>query len=168
MDGFGALPGQNRSPPAGVEGVTPLWRGCGSSSPQKIIEPFETSRGLASLAVSAAGHGRMGFFPPELSCDRVNPRGTEESEPGLGASHSARAGSEPGQQAGCWHPTAPRTHPPTPCAPEEGFASQEGAVGLQRAGTHVPGTDMPRSLVQSSGFGQGTFFRRNIIEQGTD
>lgn len=41
-------------------------------------------------------------------------------------------------------------------------------MGPQRAGTHMPGADVPRSLVPSSGFGQGTLFRRNIIEQGTD
>lgn len=85
VDGFGALPGQSCSPPARVGAPAPLRRGCGPSSPRKIIEPFGTSRSLASLAVSAAGHGRMVFFPPELSCDRVNPQGMEGSEPALGA-----------------------------------------------------------------------------------
>lgn len=120
----------------------PLRRGCGPSSPPKIIEPFGTSRSLASLAVSAAGHGRMVwfvffFFPPELSCDRVNPRRVEGSVPAHGAGGFPRYKDRLRAGAAGWVLAShgPACSSPAPCAPGEGFASQGGCC-RSAAGWH--------------------------------
>lgn len=135
MDGFGVPPGQSLSPPASVEGAAPLRRGRGPSSPPENTEPFGRSQSLASLAVSAAGHGRMVvlffFSPPELSCDRVNPQGIDTSVPAFGAASSPRCEDQlgAGEADGALASHALVPPPCTPCPWRRvRFASPEGAA----------------------------------------
>lgn len=148
----------------GVDGSGALWgtaaltpqrgRGC-SKGAVKIIEPFGRSHLWPPWQAQLLDVvGWVFFSPPELPCDRVNPRGIEGSVPvRTGASHRARS---QGGRLGAGIP-----QPAHSCVSPESLwrrdSFPEDTAILQSAGTCVPGADMPRPLDQALALGRALF-----------
>lgn len=140
--------------------TSPVWKGQShSKGAVKIFEPFGSSRLWPSWQAQLLDMvGWVFFSAPELPCDRVNSQGIEGSVPVRTAGFPQSKDQLRARVAG-WVLASHSLHTPVCplCPPGEGIPSQEGAAVLQRAGTCVPGADMPRPLGQAPALGRELF-----------
>lgn len=158
MDGSGAPWGRGALTP-------PVWKGQPhSKGAVKIIEPFGGSHLWPPWQAQLLDMVGWVFFSPlELPCNRVNPRGIEGSVP-VGTGGFPLSEDQLRARVAGWVLVSHSLHTPVcPLRPRgEGIASQEGAAVLQRAGTCVPGADMPRPLGQALALGRA-LVRRAVM-----
>lgn len=158
MDGPGA--------PWGRAALTPpAWKGWPRSKEAvRIMEPFGRSHLWPLWQAQLLDMvGWVFFSPPELPCNRVNLQGIEGSVP-VGTGGFLQSEDQLRARVAGWVLASHSLHTPVcPLCPRgEGIASQEAAAILQRAGSCVPGADMPRPLGQAPALGRA-LFRRAIM-----